>query len=195
MPSDDQLIAEVLRGSRERFALLVERYQRPIYGYLRRMGLEHDTAADVMQETFIRAYRKLDTVRGEGKFRGWLYTIAGNQARNELRRIGRRRELPLDEVEPLDSEQESPGRAVERSQARERLEQALARLPLAQRRVVVLRALEDLSFKEVAEACQISLSSAKVSYHRALKKMSRFLKSELVQDKAVPGGADEMPAR
>jgi len=173
MEQDKKLVELILKGERERFGVLVERYQRAIYRFLMNMGLDHDEAADTMQNAFVKAYDKLHTLRGGEHFRVWLYSIAANQARNYMRH--RARELPLEEPD-MPVHEEDPGLSVEREQLRSLLSGALKRLPGDQRKVVVLRAFENMPFKEVAEVCSISLSNAKTSYHRALKKMQRWLK-------------------
>jgi RNA polymerase sigma-70 factor (ECF subfamily) len=175
MEQDKELVELILKGERERFGVLVERYQRAIYRYLMNMGLDHDEAADVLQSAFVKAYNKLHTLRGGERFRVWMYSIAANQAKNYLRR--RVRVLPLEEPH-MPVHEEDPGLPVEREQLRGLLSRALNRLPEDQRKIVVLRAFEDMPFKEVAKVCNISLSSAKTNYHRALKKMQKWLKPE-----------------
>ena len=175
MEQDKKLVELILKGERERFGDLVERYQRAIYRYLMNMGLDHDETADVLQSAFVKAYDKLHTLRGGEWFRVWMYSIAVNQARNYLRR--RARVVPLEEPH-LPVHEEDPDLPVEREQLRGLLSRALNRLPEEQRKVVVLRAFEDMPFKEVAEVCNISLSSAKTIYHRSLKKMQRWLKPQ-----------------
>ena len=96
MVQDKELVELTLKGERERFGVLVQRYQRAIYRYLTSMGLDHDEAADAMQNAFVKAYDKLHTLRGGEKFRVWLYSIAANQAKNYLRR--KAREQPLAEL-------------------------------------------------------------------------------------------------
>lgn len=174
MIDDEQLILAIRGGERARFGALVERYQRPVYRFLRNMRLEHDEAADIMQNVFINAYRKLDSLREPGKFRSWLFMIASNQARNYFRESSRRREVPLEDAEPVFAD-ENPDLTLEKQGLKKRLEAALEHLPVKQRQVVVLRAFEELPFDEVARACGIRLSTAKVSYHRALKKMAGWL--------------------
>jgi RNA polymerase sigma-70 factor (ECF subfamily) len=178
MAPDEQIIAEILKGEKEKFSILVDRYQRAIFRFLRRMGLEQEAAQDVMQEAFIKAYNKLYSVREGGSFRCWLYAIAANQARNYLRTLSRQAKVNLDEAN-LYEDRDNPERTTEQGALKIRVERCLARLNDDQRRVVILRTFEDLSFKEIASTCGISLSNAKILYHRALKKMSGWLKIEV----------------
>jgi len=174
MNDDEKLILAVKRGERDKFGVLVDRYQKPIYRFLRNMRLDHDEASDIMQNSFVLAYQNLGSFRQSGRFRNWLFTIASNQARNYFRSRSRQRQVPLDEIDPpaVEGDQELP---LERQQLRKRLEEILERLPVQQRQVVVLRVFEQLPFKDVAEACGLGLSNAKVTYYRALKTLAAWL--------------------
>ncbi|MFC1537348.1 RNA polymerase sigma factor [Gemmatimonadota bacterium] len=171
---DQELILAIKRGEREKFGLLVERYQQKIYRFLRKMGLDHDEAADIMQNTFVLAYRNLSSVKSDKRFSSWLFTIAANQARNYFRKISRHRQVPLDEAGSLAVEEER-NRHVERWQLRKKLNEVLDRLPDKQRQVVVLRVFEQMPFDEVARICDMGKSNAKVTYHRAIKKLAGWL--------------------
>ncbi|HUU28582.1 MAG TPA: sigma-70 family RNA polymerase sigma factor [archaeon] len=196
METDGQLIAQVLHGEREKFGILVERYQRQIYRFLIRMGLDHDETADIMQNAFIKAYSNLKSVREEGSFRCWLYTIAANQAKNYLRQVSRRGVQVSPEALYSVEERDNPELIYERRSLRDRIEEAMVRLSEIQRQVVVLRAFEDLPFKEVAKITNMSLSGVKVTYHRALKKMSISFKIKVSNTKleAREKGQNEMSA-
>lgn len=172
--TDEQLILAIRRGEREKFSLLVERYQRRIYSFLRNMGLDHDEASDIMQNTLVLAYQNLHTVKQDKRFRCWLFTIAANQARNYFRKLSRHRQVPLDELGSL-AVADNQSLPVERYQLREKLNALLDRLPVNQRQVVILRVFEQMPFDEVARTCEIGLSNAKVTYHRAMKKMAGWL--------------------
>ena len=172
MQTDKQLVDEILAGRTEKFGVLAERYQQQIYRFLRGMSLDHDEAADVLQSALIRAYEKLDTLRGGERFRVWLYSIAANMARNHLRRG--KRDVPLDAV-VLRAEEPDIDRGLDRERLEMMVEGALDSLSEDQRKVVLLRVYQDMPFKDVAETCGISLSNAKVSFHRAMKTLGRWL--------------------
>ena len=174
---DNAVIRDVLAGDPEAFGLLVERYQRPIYNLmLRATGTGH-TAADLAQDTFLRAYENLERFRPGARFFSWLYAIGMNRARDWLRATGPRREIGL---ESLDGEDfpENPGDQQERLAEhldQERVQHTVNRLPLEHREALLLRYHEDLSFPEVADALGISLSAAKMRVHRALELVRRAL--------------------
>jgi RNA polymerase sigma-70 factor, ECF subfamily len=177
---DQELILAIKNGEREKFGLLVERYQQKIYRFLKNMGLDHDEAADIMQNTFVLAYRNLSSVKSDKRFGSWLFTIAANQARNYFRKVSRQRQVPLGEAGPLAVEEER-NRHVERWQLRKKLNEVLDRLPDKQRQVVVLRVFEQMPFDEVAGICDMGRSNVKVTYHRAIKKLAGWLGSSLTE--------------
>ena len=180
MNDDEQLILAVRRGERDKFGLLVERYQRQVYRFLRGMKLDHDEAADIMQNSFVLAYQNLGGIQQAKRFRSWLFTIAANQAKNYFRKQSRHKQVPLDELEtPIAVESQDP--PLERQQLRKFLDAALDRLPFDQRQVVVLRIFEQMPFEEVARACDMGLSNAKVTYHRAMKKLAAWLGPSLTK--------------
>jgi len=172
MQTDKQLVDEILAGRTEKFGVLAERYQQQIYRFLRGMSLDHDEAADVLQSALIRAYEKLDTLRGGERFRVWLYSIAANMARNYLRRG--KRDVPLEAVTLSADELDIDGH-LDRNRLEDMVEGALESLNEEQRKVVLMRVYQEMPFKDVAEACGISLSNAKVTFHRAMKTLSRWL--------------------
>jgi RNA polymerase sigma-70 factor (ECF subfamily) len=175
--NDNAVIRDVLDGNPEAFGLLVERYQRPIYNLmLRTTGTAH-TAADLAQDTFLRAYEHLERFHPGARFFSWLYAIGMNRARDWLRASGIRRETGLEVLDGQDF-QGNPGDQQERLAERldlERVHRAVARLPLEYRETVLLRYHEDLSLQEVAETLGISLSAAKMRVHRALDTVRRAL--------------------
>src|SRR5262252_6313404 len=121
--SDDQIIERTLAGETDAFSLLVQRWERPIYGLsLRMLGRDED-ARDVCQETFLAAFRNLRKFRGEAKFSSWLYRIALNACHSHLRQQTNQHEESLDEedesgrrFEPEDLAAAGLGDSLEREQ-------------------------------------------------------------------------------
>ena len=155
-----------------------------VYGLLVRMVGRPDVAEDLMQETLLRAFRSMDTYRPEGRFRAWIFRIAVNLARDWIRRRPRERAAPLGD----DSDESAPGMtpaadsppdadARRREQAR-RVEQALARLPNADREVLLMRYYGDLTFKAIARATGEPLGTVLARSHRALKKLGDMFPGE-----------------
>lgn len=169
---DQEIVAQVRAGDRERFAVLVARYERMVFALASRMTGDRDEAQDVMQTSFIAAYKQLGDYRGEASFKTWLYGIALNECRMVHRRSGRTTSLE-DVAEP--AAPASGAHALDRVTLRK----LVARLPEKQRMAVVLRVCDDLSFREIGEAVGSSEASAKVNFFHAVQKLRAWV---------LPGG-------
>jgi RNA polymerase sigma factor (sigma-70 family) len=174
--SDADLIARAISlGDHNAFGELVRRYQSPVRGFLTRMtrGDTH-LADDIAQETFLKAWQKLKTFRGEAKFSTWLFGIAFNEFRGAARR---RRELALEEMSdpPIEAVQVS---AAAGSNLRLDLTEALKMLGSAERAAVVLCCQNGLSHDEAAQVLQCPLGTVKTNVLRGREKLRRALSLE-----------------
>ena len=134
---------------------------------------KRDVAEDLMQETMLCAFRNLDTYRPEGKFRAWVFRIAVNQARDWLRRRKRAPVTVPDDGPPAaDAPPDADALARERAQ---RVEQALERLPEADREVLVMRYYGEMTFKTIAQATDEPLGTVLARAHRALRKLGNLI--------------------
>ena len=163
-------MAKARGGNAFAFEEIVRRHQRRVYAVAMRVVRRHDVADDVTQEAFLRAYQALDRFDTGRPFGPWICRIAANLAVNHVR-SPRAREDEL----PEDLHEEASGQApidglLER-EAKEVLEQAMGRLPAEQRAVFVLRTAEELSYKEIAEALDISIGTVMSRLSRAREKL------------------------
>jgi RNA polymerase sigma-70 factor (ECF subfamily) len=184
---DQQAISAVLMGDVNAYAVLVERYQKPIYNLMHRMTGSPADALDLAQDTFIKAYERLGQFRTERRFFPWLYAIGLNHAKNFLRR-SRLIQWTGDENWEQDCPPEPPGWQEEqlcRHLDQQRLQQALVQLPADYREAVVLRYHEELSMEDIAAALQLSVSGAKMRVHRGLDKLRRLLMEESHEDQQI----------
>jgi RNA polymerase sigma-70 factor (ECF subfamily) len=176
--SDDQkIITAVLAGNKNAYSTLVQRYQRPIFNLMYRVTSSSEDALDLAQETFIKAYEKLDTFRLGSKFFPWLYTIGFNHVRNFMRRDKLSHEVFCQnwgEESSLDglSRQEDEMHAKLDFQ---RLFQGLQKLPVDYREALILHYHEGLSMEDIAAALQLSVSGAKMRVHRGLLKLRQII--------------------
>lgn len=147
-----------------------------------------EDAADVTQETFIRAFQNLRAFRGDSKFSTWLISIALNQARNRLRRKATIRIVSLDALRGeevslspacLRDWRALPSEVVEREQIRKLFQWAVEMLPNTYRQVFVLRAIEEHNINDTAKILEISTSLVKVRLHRARMMLRRILEPKL----------------
>jgi RNA polymerase sigma-70 factor (ECF subfamily) len=178
------LLARFRRGQREAFGVLVGRYERELYGYLRRYLGDANLADDVFQNTFLQLYTKIATYEPGRPVRPWLYTIATHQAIDALRRNGRHQALSLDqqrdetesgELNNLTAALESPTPGpLDLAQGEERRQQVRAgvdRLPEFLRQVVILAYYQGLKYREVADILGIPVGTVKSRLHAALLKL------------------------
>lgn len=181
----DDLLHRARRQEPAALETLVDAYGGRLYAMLRRMTGCPDAAEDLMQETFLRVVRTIGQYEHNGRFEPWLFRIAGNLARDRVRR-GRRRgvEIGLDGADdetsapmPADERQPDPHARVEREEDAARLEAALDRLSPLDREILMLRHYADLPFKEIAEMLAVPLGTALARAHRALQKLRREYES------------------
>jgi RNA polymerase sigma factor (sigma-70 family) len=172
-PADAAIVARVLRGDRDAFALLVRRHQNALYRYGRGIGLDHDTALDLVQETFVKAFARLEQCRTSEKFLAWLFRIFRNSMLDWAKNIRRTEVSMLDVDEPADA-----GDFAEHHALREAIGGALAALPPILREAFLLRHQLDHSYEEIAEIAGISLSAAKMRVARARDTLRETLDSD-----------------
>ena len=180
-PAEEKaIVIAVLNGNPGKFALLIERYQKPIFNLMYRTCSSLDNAADLTQEAFIKAYERLETFDTDRKFFSWLYTIALNHARDYNRK---QRSQPLlidcddksdDFLPPSEDHRETVGRQLDALV----LEQCMAELTLDHREALILRYREEMSMQDIADILDISLSAAKMRVHRALNVLKDILTSK-----------------
>ncbi len=183
--TDEQLLARLRAGDRSVFGTLVKRYERELFGYLRRYVGDDDLADDVFQNTFIAVFRKIGQYEPGRAARPWLYAIATNQAIDALRRRTRRgdraadaRTAPDEEGEPrplfelVPAPGPDPGESADRAEQAGRVRAAVDRLPDLLRQVVVLAYFQGLKYKDIADALGIPVGTVKSRLHAATTKLT-----------------------
>lgn len=176
--SDIELVARFRKGKAASFRELVRRYQARVYSLALRLTGNEADAQEVLQDTFLSVYRKLDTFRGDSAFSSWLYRIAANASLMKIRSRGQRRNIPLEEISQQlenkdwypevsrDWSQDAEKLVLHREMA-ERISRAIDELPEKYRVVFLLREVEEMSTHEVAEALGLSIPTIKTRLHRA----------------------------
>ena len=162
------------------FARLFEEFSAPIYNYVLRMVSDADRAADITQDTFIKAYRKLDTVTDAAATRSWLYRIATNTAIDDMRR--RRMVTPMRDDEPVFANRPDPRPGPEAQVMAgtldERVQRALMTLRPNHRQCLLLSDLEDMSAMQIGEVMDLSYAAVRTLLCRARGEMRRALAVE-----------------
>lgn len=167
------LVTAARGGDRSAFEALVRATTAETYTLAFRLTGNEEDARDVVQETYLRAYKGIGKFRGDSQFSTWLYRITANCAATQLGRRKRHRHDDLDDAVPLEdpSPEIDPSARAEASSLRDRLTVALDDLPPTLRSVVVLRDVYDLPHEAIAAELGISESAAKVRLHRARKQL------------------------
>jgi len=175
--TDANLIYEILAGDAEAYAILVRRYQKPIFNLMLRMTSCDEDAMDLTQETFVRAYEKLEQFKTSSPFFPWLYTIGMNLARDFLRKVKASR-TALEALSGDPDPSSNPGENLHGRVEADQVSHLLQKLPLDYREALILRFHDGLSVGELASALGISVSGAKMRIHRGLLKLRELLGSE-----------------
>ena len=190
---DVSLVHETLGGNQLSFQLLVERYQDRIFGLVRHYTQSAVEVEDIVQDTFLKAYRRLDSFQHQSSFSTWLHRIAVNTALDFLKRAGRN---PVQTVEDPElaggtagiraSAPGGPSSRLEREEVAEVTRAALAELPEIFRTALILREFEEMAYQEMAEVLGISIGTVESRLFRA---RARF-RDALVRLYPEYGGAD-----
>ena len=184
------IVRKVLQGDVNAFEKLVTEYERAVYAIAQRMTGNAEDAADMTQETFIKAYNSLQSFRGDSKFSVWLYRIASNVCLDFLRSRSRKPTVSLsvedDEGEEgqldIADESQSPELLLERGLTRDAVRRGLDTLPPDYRQILLLREIQGLSYDEIAAVLEIEVGTVKSRIFRARKRLCAFL----VEDGNIP---------
>ncbi|MDQ7799699.1 MAG: sigma-70 family RNA polymerase sigma factor [Armatimonadota bacterium] len=170
MDEDERLVRAFRAGEASAFAALVIKYREPVYRFLRRMTGNHEDAADLTQEVFLRAYRSLGRFQGRCRVKTWLLRIATNACLDH--RARQRDPLPLEAVAGLASPPETgPDARAERRERWRLVAEAVQALPPRQRAAVVLRLYGGYTYAEIAEIMDCSEGTVKATMFAALRKL------------------------
>lgn len=171
--TDLELVAAYRAGEEGAATQLVLRHAEAIGRYLYASGAEPGDIDDLVQETFFRAFRRLDGWRAEASFRSWLFTIGSNLRRDAFRRSKGRQVLAIDDHDVADHA--DPAGELEAKEAEARMREALAKLPRLQREVFLLRVQEGTPYEEIATVLGTTAGAARVHYHHAVRRLKEAM--------------------
>jgi RNA polymerase sigma-70 factor (ECF subfamily) len=179
--TDEELVSRSMGGDPESFNQLIRRWERPIYALAYRTIGREDDARDVVQETFLRAFRGLSGFKGQAKFSSWLYRITLNLCRDWMRRQRRTPVIAtpdgVDLVELAGESEtvETADAAVVRKDLSRAVARAMSALPEEQRAAIVLKEYHDLTFQEIADLLGCPLSTVKTRLYQGLTVLRKEL--------------------
>jgi RNA polymerase sigma-70 factor, ECF subfamily len=177
---EQHLIRAAQQGARPAFAALVGQYWDRLYRWLYHLTHDQHAAEDLTQETFLKAFAGLATFRAGTNLQAWLFRIAHNNYVNQ-RRAGRKVRQPF--PEHLPSADEGPVEQALSQEGLQLLARAVGRLPSDFRAAFLLRAEQDLSFREIADVLQITEETARWRVYKARQKLVEVLAPQLDQEK------------
>ncbi|QTR49596.1 RNA polymerase sigma factor RpoE [Candidatus Thiothrix anitrata] len=183
-PTDLELVQRIQSGDKKSFDVLVLKYQHKVVSLVLRYVHDHDTAQDVAQEAFIKAYRGLKNFRGESAFYTWLYRIAINTAKNHLVSQGRR--IPDTDIDAGEAEQfggesalkeyATPEHELLTAEIQRVVNRAIDDLPEDLRTAIMLRELEGMSYEEIAVTMECPIGTVRSRIFRARESIDKVLR-------------------
>ena len=172
--NDRELVRRVKEGEISAFAILVEKYEKEIFEYCYFLLNDREEAFDMTQETFLKAYTNIKTLRREEDFKFWIRRIARNSCFKRIKKIRKEKDIIKTQKEDtisLDS-------YVIKKEREEKVKRALNKLPEKMREIIILRDIEGLAYKEIKEILNIPMSLVKVRLFRARNLLKKILEEE-----------------
>ena len=183
--SDEDLMLECSKGDMSAFELLVRRYQDALVNYINFTINDYHRAEDLAQETFLRVFKSASRYKPKSTFKSWLYTIATNLSRNELRNRARRKTYYLEDLVDEDEDvyqseflidtRLQPDILYEKKERRQLIKRTLDQLPENQRLALTLVTYQELSYEEISEILNCSIGAVKSLIHRARQNLKKLL--------------------
>ena len=182
---DQKLVEKAQRGDKKAFGMLVEKYQRRLNRLLSRMVRDQSEIEDIVQDSFIKAYRAINNFRGDSAFYTWLYRIGINTAKNHLVKLGKRpkamNEVDIEEIENFEDapdlrNHETPESTMMSSEIVASVNQTIAGLPNELREAISLREMDGLSYEEISDLMNCPIGTVRSRIFRAREVIAEKLK-------------------
>ncbi len=158
------------------FEVLVNTYKERLYWHIRRIVLNHDDTDDVLQNTFIKVFRNIDSFKGDSKLYSWMYRIATNEALSFLKSKSQKFKINNEKLMTKAVEDLRADVYFEGDEIQLKLQMAIATLPEKQKLIFNMKYFQEMKYEEISEILETSLGGLKASYHLASKKIEAFLK-------------------
>lgn len=172
-----QLLTDLKSKDKQEFAFneLVSLYKERLYWHIRNIVKSHDDADDVLQNTFIKVYRNIDSFKGDSKLYSWMYRIATNEALTFIKKRAKQLQISNEEFQDLAIENLKSDVYFEGDAIQIKLQRAIATLPEKQQLVFNMKYFQDIKYKDMSEILETSEGALKASYHIAIKKIESYL--------------------
>lgn len=175
---EESFIIQKIRDESTRhygFNLILKTYQERVYWHVRKMVIDHDDAADLTQEVFVKVWTNLHKFREDSSLFTWIYRIATNESLNFLQKKKRRHMLRLSDVSTELATKIDESNLISGDEIQLKLQKALLKLPDKQRAVFNMKYYDEMKFTEIADITGTSVGALKASYHIAVKKIETML--------------------
>lgn len=159
------------------FRDLVSQYKERLYWQIRHMVLDHDDADDVLQNTFIKIFRNINSFKGDSKLHTWMYRIAANESITFLNKKAKRNNVSIDSVNDNAIRKLESDVYFEGDEIQLQFQKAIATLPERQRLIFTMKYFEEQTFEELSKILETTTGGLKSSYHIAVKKITEFIKT------------------
>ncbi len=182
---DQKLVEKSQRGDKKAFAMLVEKYQRRLTRLLSRMVRDQSEIEDIVQDSFIKAYRAINNFRGDSAFYTWLYRIGINTAKNHLVKLGKRpkamNDIEIEEIENFGDAQdlrnlETPENSMANKEIVASVNQTIETLPDELKEAIQLREMDGLSYEEISDLMNSPIGTVRSRIFRAREAIAEKLK-------------------
>ncbi|MFO7923402.1 MAG: sigma-70 family RNA polymerase sigma factor [Bacteroidales bacterium] len=177
--SDRELLSLFRNPDQKNYAfnIIVRKYQERLYWHIRKMIIVHDDTDDLLQNTFMKAWKGLENFREESQLYTWLYRIATNEALSFLKEKRKKYFIPMVDVEKELSSGLEGDSYFNGEELQLRLQKAILKLPEKQRLVFNMRYFDEMKYEDMAGILDTSVGALKASYHHAAKKIENMLKT------------------
>ena len=185
---DKDILFRIINDDLEAFEILVDRYKNRLINFVYRFVKDFDVAEDIVQETFLRVFKHRHNYKAIANFSTWIFTIAGNLAKSELRRRKRWKFLSVDAINDTEKKFELPDHGIKPDRATsvrildENIQKSIDTLQSKYKESLILRDIEGMSYKQIAEITKVPVGTVKSRVNRARKKLQKKLKGHTPED-------------
>jgi len=186
--SDKDILFDLVDKDLDAFNIIVDRYKNRLLNFVFRFVKDYDVAEDIVQETFVRVFRKRHHYKAIANFSTWIFTIAGNLAKSELRRRKRWRFLSIDAENENEKKFELPDMGIEPDRAtsvkimEHYIQEAIDQLQNKYKEALILRDIEGMSYQQIAEVLDVPVGTVKSRVNRARLKLQKKLRGHTPDD-------------
>jgi len=180
--SDKEIIQKLKTtdNNEEVFSILVAKYQERLYWHIRKMVVSHDDTDDILQNTFLKIWKALDSFKGNSSFYTWIYRIATNETFTFIKIRERQKAISMDDEESLITNNLKSDHNFDGNELQMKLQKYILLLPAKQRLVFNLKYFDEMKYEDIAKITENSIGALKASYHHAVKKIKAMFNDESI---------------